>query len=178
MRFARRKVGAKACLIGDELRFADQRKRNADHLRLLGAWQFDLEQRLAVPHAFDAALEPLSAVDQLFQLYLRLMTGERREVARPHQRPVDAGRRDLEPVAAGHRVERIEQRRKLAADLCAILDRHLAPRPLSHHLHRAAVAARNLDPHQAEAKLIEHRLGEIGDLAPGASLACEAAVSA
>ena len=117
-------------------------------------------------------------LDQLLQLYLRLMTGERREIAWPHQRPVDARRRDLEPVAARHRIERFEQRRKLAADRCAIVDGHLTVRPVRHHLHRSAVTARNLHPHEAEAKFVKHRLGEIGDLAFGAALLGKAAISA
>ena len=51
------------------------------------------------------------------------MAGEAVEIRRPGQRPVDAGRADLERVGAGDRILDIEHGRDGAADVGAIVDR-------------------------------------------------------
>ena len=93
------------------------------------------------------------------QLDLGLEPGEAVVILRPHQRPVDAGRADLEHVGAGDRIGDIEQRRDGVADRGAVLDRHRrVVEPLGHDLQRRAASAGEDDPHDAIAHRRERRL--------------------
>ena len=119
--------------------------------------------------AFDAeqhAAEALAAMRRHIHLDLRNMVGVALEVGAAHQRTVDAGRRQFQPVSAIDRIGLIEHRRQRARGGFAILDQHRAVRLLRHDLHGAAVAAGDAHAHQPVAKARQHRLGERGD--PGA----------
>ena len=72
-------------------------------------------------------------------------------------------------ILSRHRIVGLKHRRQAPADGRAIVHRHFTIGPLGHDLHRAAVAAGNLHPHQTVAKLFNHRLGEFSDspLFPG-----------
>ena len=85
---------------------------------------------------------------------LTTLAGIALEIRAAHQRPVDAGRGDLQPIGALDRIGDVEHRRQRARDRLAILDRHRAVRPLRHDLHGAAVDAGDAHPHQpiAEAR--------------------------
>jgi hypothetical protein len=157
----------------------NQREGDADRLRLVFARELDAEQRLAFSDAFDPTSEPLPAADQLLQLYLRLMTGPRREIAWPHRVagrcPASRPRAGKPPGIGSSASSSGESLRLIVAQSSMVI---LTVRPVRHHLHRSAVTARNLYPHQAEAKFTKHRLGEIGDLPFCATFRGEAAISA
>src|SRR5512134_3313564 len=103
-------------LVGqDETRLADERERQPE-VRATGPLEIDRDPDLARLVALERAAEPLAALDRLAQLDLVL------EVRGTHERTIDAGRGDLEPVAAGHEVVRIEQRGDLPRDRLAIVD--------------------------------------------------------
>ena len=106
------------------------------------------------------AAETLAPVDRDLHLDLDQMAGVAVEIGFAHQRPVDAGRGNLQPVGALDRVGHVEHRRQRARDRLAVLDRHGAVRPLRHDLHGAAVGGRHLHPHQPVAELFDHRLGD------------------
>ena len=106
------------------------------------------------------AAKTLAAVDRDLHLDLDQMAGVAVEIGFAHQRPVDAGRGNLQPVGALDRVGHVEHRRQRARDGLAVLDRHAAVRPLRHDLHGAAVGARYLHPHQPVAEALDHRLGD------------------
>src|SRR5262245_19395769 len=161
--FLASKVGPEAVHLDDELRLADEREGKADRHRFGLALWLNSEARFIILHALDHAPETLAPVYQLFQLYLGFVTRPQRKVARSHQWPVDTGRGTLEPILAGYRIIDVEHPGQPAADRGAVLDSHLSHWPLGHDLHRASIAPRNLDPHQPEAELLEHGLGEIGD---------------
>ena len=104
------------------------------------------------------AAEPLAALGGHRHLDLHLIAGVALEIRLPHQRPVDAGRRQLQPVGAIDRIGRVEHRRQRARARLAIVDRHRAVGPLGHHLHGAAVEPRHAHAHQAIAQAFQHRL--------------------
>ena len=69
----------------------------------MAAGTFDVtrDARLTVGQPFDDATEPLATVDRRLQLDLGLVADPILEVARAHQRTIDAGRGNFEPVGAG-----------------------------------------------------------------------------
>jgi hypothetical protein len=85
------------------------------------------------------------------------VTGVAREVGAPHQRPVDPGRGQFQPVFPFHRVLDVEHRRERARGRLAILDRHAAVGTFRHDLHGDAGFAENADPHQPVAETRQHR---------------------
>src|SRR3990172_1670540 len=91
-------------------------------------------QSCAGLEALENAPEAPPAVDGLNELDFGLVAGPVLEVRRAHERPVDPRRGHLEPVAAAHDVVRVEDRRKLARDGLAIVDRDRAAGPLGHDL--------------------------------------------
>src|SRR5512134_351334 len=140
-------------------RLADELERQAE-VRAAGPLELGRDPDLARLVALERAAEPLAALDRLAQLDLGLVAAPVLEIRRPDERAIDAGRGDLEPVAAGHRIVRIEQRRHLTRNRLAIVDADAAVRPLGHDLHRLSVPPRHLDPHETEAQVLEHRLDE------------------
>ena len=72
----------------------------------------------------------------------------------PGERPVDAGRADLELPGTRHRIVDVEHGTDRGGDRLAILDPDLrAVRPVGHHLHGRALAAEHGDAHE----LVTHR---------------------
>ena len=172
---ARRNVSRMSSSVSTRRASATSRDRQADDLaaQLI---ELDLDANLLAFDALEHAAEPLAARDQLLHLDLGLVARPVLEIGRPHQRPVDAGRGHLERVLPLHGVVRVEHRRKAARDLRALLHRDRALRPLGHDLHGRPVASRHDHPHQAEAQIREHRLGDGRDLGGQAGLANEARV--
>ena len=103
--------------------------------------------------AGEHAAKALAAVDRDFHLDLDQMAGIAVEIGFAHQRPVDAGRGNFQPVGAVDRVGDVEHRRQRARHRLAVLDRHGAVRPLRHDLHGAAVGGRNLAPAPAGSRV-------------------------
>ena len=66
-----------------------------------------------------------------------------------------------------------ESRREISAHSSTVI---VPLRPLGHDLHGRPIAPRDHDPHQPEAEVREHRLGQAGDLGRQAGLANEARV--
>src|SRR5690606_13025323 len=95
-----RKIGPEAVEIDDKLRLSDEREGKADDYGLGLAIQLDLQMHFIAGHVLDHASETLPAVDRLLELHLRFVTCPQRKVARADQRPVDAGRGDLEIVVS------------------------------------------------------------------------------
>jgi hypothetical protein len=85
------------------------------------------------------------------------------EIRAAHQRPVDPGRGDLQPVLAIDRILDVEHRRERARGGLAILDQHRAVRPLRHDLHGAAGRRGDPHAHQPIAEAGQHRRCERGD---------------
>ncbi len=116
------------------------------------------------PHriALDAgehAAEPLAALMGDRHLDLDEMAGIALEIGAAHQRPVDAGRGNLQPVGAVDRVGDIEHRRQRLRNRLAILDLHRSVGPFRHDLDGAAGLSGNLDPDQPVAHSLQHRAG-------------------
>ena len=88
------------------------------------------------------------------------MAGIALEIGAAHQRPVDPGRGNLQPVGALDRIGDIQHRRQRPRDRLAILDQHGAVGPFRHDLDGAAGFAGNLDPHQPVAHALQHRTGD------------------
>ena len=109
------------------------------------------------------AAKPAAAVDRGLHFHLGDVAGIAVEIRSPHQRPVDARRRNLQPIGALDRIGDIKHRRQRARCGLAVLDRHGAVRPFRHDLHGAAGKTGNAHPHQPIAEAGEHRLGERGD---------------
>ena len=85
------------------------------------------------------------------------MAGIALEIGPPHQRPVDAGRRNLQPIGLLDRVGDVEHRRQRPRNRLAIVDLHGSIGPFGHDLDRAAVLGGDLDPHQPVAHPLQHR---------------------
>ena len=85
-------------------------------------------------------------------LDLRLVPGPDLEILGAGQRPVDAGRRNLQMIFPVDRIGDVHRRRDIARKHLAILHRHRAVRPLGHDLHGHAVQARDLHAHQARSR--------------------------
>ena len=114
------------------------------------------------PHgiALDAAkraAEPLAALMGDRHLDLDEMAGIALEIGTAHQRPVDPGRGNLQPVGPLDRIGDVEHRRQRPRDRLAILDLHRSVGPFRHDLDGAAGFAGNLDPHQPVAHSLQHR---------------------
>ncbi len=91
------------------------------------------------------------------------MAGITVEIRAAHQRAVDAGRGNFQPVGLLDRIVDVEHRRQRPRDILAILDAHRAVGALGHDLHRAAGLRGDAHAHQAEAEVGEHRLGQHAD---------------
>ena len=85
------------------------------------------------------------------------------EIRAAHQRPIDAGRGNLEPVGALDRIRDVEHRRQRARRRLAVLDRHRAVRALRHDLDGAARRGRTCAPAPAGSQAGHHRLRDGGD---------------
>ena len=107
--------------------------------------------------AGERAAEPLAALMGDRHLDLHEMAGIALEIGAAHQRPVDAGRGNLQPIGAVDRIGDIEHRRQRPRDRLAILDLHRSVGPFRHDLDGAAGFAGNLDPHQPVAHALQHR---------------------
>ncbi len=70
-----------------------------------------LDANFAILETFEHAFESLAAIDRLIELDLGFVTGPVLEIARANERPVDAGRRNLEAIVPGDRIGDIEHRR-------------------------------------------------------------------
>ena len=87
----------------------------------------------------DLAAKALAALDHVAELDLGLVADEALEVAGAHQRPVDAGRRDLEVILAVDRILDVEHRRQILAQPLAVGDGEAPVGILGHDLQRRAV---------------------------------------
>ncbi len=110
--------------------------------------------------ACERAAEPLAALMGDRHLDLHQMAGIALEIGAAHQRPVDPGRGNLQPIGPVDRIGDIEHRRQRLRDRLAILDLHRSVRPFRHDLDGAAGFAGNLDPHQPVAHSLQHRSGD------------------
>ena len=89
--------------------------------------------------AGEHALEALAVLGQPVELELGLEAVVGLEVLQPGQRPVDAGRGDLEPVFARDRIGGVQHLGDRAGQAGAVLDVHVAVGgPLGHDLQGAA----------------------------------------
>ena len=127
--------------------------------------ELDLDADLAVLEALEHAAEALAARDQLLHLDLGLVARPVLEVRRPHQRPVDAGRGNLQRVLA----LRSGRARRAAARVCARSPRN--PRSSSCRPARSAMICTVLPSRPETAtrtrrkpQVAEHRLGQAGEL--------------
>ena len=130
------------------------------------------------PRRRAARPESLAAIDRGRHLDLHDMAGVALEIRAPHQRPVEARRRKLQPIGAIDRIGDVEHRRQRPRRGLAILDRHAAVRPLGHDLHGAAGGAGDAHAHQPIAEPFEHRLDKGGDAGRQAWLDDEASLGA
>ena len=117
------------------------------------------------PHriALDAcqrAAESLAALMRHRHLDLHEMAGIALEIGAAHQRPVDPGRGNLQPVGAVDRIGDVEHRRQRPRNRLAILDLHRSVGPFRHDLHGAAEFPGDLDPHQPVAHALQDRRGD------------------
>ncbi len=92
-------------------------------------------------------------------LDLHQMAGITFKIRAAHQRPVDPGRGNLQPIGAVDRIGDIEHRRQRLRDRLTILDLHRSVRPFRHDLDRAAGLAGYLDPYQPVTHSLQHRSG-------------------
>ena len=114
--------------------------------------------------AFDAAQHAAEALAALMgdrHLDLDEMAGITLEIGAAHQRAVDPGRGNFQPVGALDRIGDVKHRRQRPRDRLAILDQHGSIRPLRHDLDGAAGFTRNLDADQPIAHALQHRTGDI-----------------
>ena len=86
------------------------------------------------------------------------MAGPAREIHQPGQRPVDAGRGDLDLIIAFDRVILLEEVEQGVGKNGATLDIHAAIGPLGHHLQGLGSAAHDAQTHQLEARFLDHGL--------------------
>ena len=121
------------------------------------------ESRAVALGADERAAETAAALDRDRHLDLDGVASVALEVGAAHQRPIEAGRRDFQPVRLLDRVGDVEHRRQRARQRLAVVDGHGSVRPLRHDLHGAAGQAGNLHPDQAQAKPLDHRLGNRGN---------------
>ena len=90
--------------------------------RLAGRRILALEAGGVAFHAGEHAAEPLAALDRDRHLDPDPVAGVALEIGAPHQRPVHARRRDLEPVGSVDGIGDVEHRRQRARDRLAVLD--------------------------------------------------------
>ena len=140
----------------------------ADGLRLAVLVELHLKPHLAVRVAFEDAAKPLAAVDQLLQLDLDLVAGPVLEIRRADEDAVDAGRGHFEIIAVLDGIVCVEQRRKPAADIRAILHNDGPARLIHHDLDRGAVALRHDHAHKPEAHVFQHGFHKRGNPGRGA----------
>ena len=140
--------------------------REHDVRRLAGGRVVAANARGVAFGAEQLTAEALAALDRHRHFDLHKIIGVAIEVRLPHQRAVDAGRRQFQPIGAVHRIGSIKHRRQRARTNLAVVDGHGAVRPLGHHLHGAAVGAGDAHAHQPIAQAFKHRLDDGRD--PGA----------
>jgi hypothetical protein len=99
----------------------------------------------------------LFAGSLFFHLDFHEMPGIAFEIGAAHQRPVDTGRGNLQPIGLVDRVGDVQNRRQRPRDRLAIVDLHRSVGPFRHDLHGAAEFAGYLDPHQPVAHSLQHR---------------------
>ena len=110
--------------------------------------------------------EPLAAFDRHRHLDLHEIAGVAFEIGLPHQRAVDAGRRQLQPVGAIDRIGASstgDSAREHVSQSSIVMR---AVGPLGHHLHGAAVGARHAHAHQPIAQAFQHGLDDRRRRAP------------
>jgi hypothetical protein len=100
--------------------------------------------------------EPFAAMTGDGHLDLDEVTCMTLEIRAAHQRPIDAGRGNFQPVGPFDGVGDIEHRRKCARNRLAIFDVHRSVRPFGHDLDRATCLAGDPDPDQPIAHLLQH----------------------
>ena len=88
--------------------------------------------------AAEHAAKPLAALMRDRHLDLHEMAGIAFEIGAAHQRPVDPGRGNLQPIGLLDRIGDIQHRRQRPRNRLAILDQHGAVGPFRHDLDGAA----------------------------------------
>ena len=116
--------------------------------------------------AFDPATKALAAIKAEIHFDLRFMRNRTLEIRETHQRTINAGRGNFQPVDLRNGIFEIENRRQRNADLLAIIDIHRAVGPLGHDLQGAAGLG---PPHQAQAhdlvaRSLRHRVEKVEEL--------------
>jgi len=158
----------------DEPGLGDRAHRNGDVALFLALGVVARQQRVLSGDATQDTPETLAAGDRLARIDLGEMAGPALEIARAHQRPVDARRRDLEVIGRLDGVVDVERRRHRLADLLATLDIHRAVRPFGHDLQGAAVLGADAHTHQPIAEIDDRRLDDRGNTRRHAALDDEA----
>ena len=145
------------------LAFLIDSKRDPDRRAFL------LDHHLVVLETTQDAAKPLAAIDGRLALDLGLEAGETNEILAPHQRPIDAGRADLQRIGSRDRISHVEHRRDRVADLSAVVDGHTAAaiERLGHDLQGPPAAADHPHLHQLKAHVAECGLDQLRYLAKG-----------
>ena len=125
--------------------------------------QIDGELALDFGDRLDDAAKPLAAFERAVQFDARLVADGAAEIGFAHQRPVDAGRRHLQPIGRVDRVFEVEMRRHRHAGGLAILDAHRAVGLLGHHLQHRLHGGGEPDAHQPIADGAQRRVDDFGD---------------
>ena len=114
-------------------------------------------------YRFEDAAKTLAAIDGDRHLDARLVADGAAKIGFAHQRPVDAGRGDLQPVGLREQVLDVERRRQIFARALAILDRYRPVGAFGHDLHGCARPGGDLHPDEPEAEIAQHGLGDAAD---------------
>ena len=161
--FSRRKRFGHQFIGENELGFAHVLDRKQD----FGLFAFG---RVVAPDAHRFALgsgkhaaKTLAAFERHSGFDLGEMAGIALEIGFAHQRPIDSGRGNLQPIGSVDWIGDIEYRRQRARHDLAVFDRHRAIRALRHDLHGAAFGARYAHAHQPVTELFNDWLHDRGD---------------
>src|SRR6516165_5412925 len=113
--------------------------------------------------AVQFAAKPFAAVDRHLHLDLSDMAGITVEVGPPHQRSIDTGRGNFQPIRAFDGIGNVEYRRQRARHRFTIVNVHRPVGTFGHDLHGATGKAGYAHPHQTKAEAGEHGLSEHSD---------------
>src|SRR5262249_9847898 len=113
--------------------------------------------------ALQFATKPFAPVDRRLHLDLSDMAGIAVEVVSPHERSIDAGRGNFQPIRAFDRIGNVEYRRQRARYRFTVLNVHRPVGTLGHDLHGATGKAGYAHPHQTKAETREHGFSQYGD---------------
>ena len=177
-RLGRAQRGANQRLGQHQLALVEIAQRQAHGLFLVGAGVIALQRQdrvaaLAFDAAYHAAKTLAAVAVRLRQFDLGLMADRAPPVGNPHQRPVDARRRNFQAIFAGDGVGDIEFGRKRLARRFAVADGHGPVGALGHDLQGLAVLRQQPDAHQPQAELLQHGTGDRGDARGDAGLGNE-----